>query len=121
MRDLPGTAHSFPETAEARLTGEALRAAMAGSVLLCKTVYGDPCTIELLPDGQMTGRAGYANEDCDEGRWWVEGEFWLRQWNRWSYGETSRLMTVIVGDRIGWFDAGERLVDAAVIRKAEPA
>jgi GntR family transcriptional regulator/MocR family aminotransferase len=119
MRDLPGTAHSFPETAEARLTGAALQTAMSGAVLLCKTVYGDPCTIELLPDGQMVGRAGYANEDCDEGRWWVEGDFWRRQWNRWSYGETSSLMTTIVGDRIGWFDAGGRLVDAAVIRRAD--
>ena len=119
MRDPPGTAHSFPETAEARLTGAALQTAMSGAVLLCKTVYGDPCTIELLPDGQMVGRAGYANEDCDEGRWWVEGDFWRRQWNRWSYGETSSLMTTIVGDRIGWFDAGGRLVDAAVIRRAD--
>jgi GntR family transcriptional regulator/MocR family aminotransferase len=119
MRDLPGTADAFPETASARLSGEALRTAMSGATLLCKTVYGDPCTIELLPDGQMVGRAGYANEDCDEGRWWVEGDFWCRQWNRWSYGETSSLMTTIVGDRIGWFDAGGRLVDSAVIRRAD--
>ena len=119
MRDLPGTARAFPETASARLSGAALQAAMSGAVLLCKTVYGDPCTIELLPDGQMLGRAGYANEDCDVGRWWVEGDVWCRQWVRWSYGETSRLMTAIVGDRIGWFDVGGRLVDTAVIRRSD--
>jgi len=28
-------------------------------------------------------------------------------------------MTTIVGDRIGWFDAAGRLVDAAVIRRAD--
>jgi len=121
MRGLPGTASSFPHGVEARLTGDALHQAMAGSVLLCKTVYGDPCTIELLPDGQMVGRAGYANEDCDVGRWWVEGDVWRRQWTRWSYGEISSLRTVIVGDRIGWFDAEGRLVDSAVIRRAEAA
>ena len=119
MRDLPGTARAFPETASARLSGAALQAAMSGAVLLCKTVYGDPCTIELLTDGRMVGRAGYANEDCDEGRWWVEGDVWCRQWVRWSYGETSRLMTAIVGDRIGWFDVGGRLVDTAVIRRSD--
>lgn len=120
MRDLPGTAHAFPDTASAHLAGAALQAAMSGAVLLFKTVYGDPCTIELLPNGQMLGRAGYANEDCDEGQWWVEGDFWCRQWSRWSYGETSRLMTTITGDRIGWFDAAGRLVDSAVIRRAGP-
>ncbi|MEI7573578.1 MAG: PLP-dependent aminotransferase family protein, partial [Phenylobacterium sp.] len=119
MRDLPGTARAFPETASARLSGAALQAAMSGAVLLCKTVYGDPCTIELLTDGRMVGRAGYANEDCDEGRWWVEGDVWCRQWVRWSYGETSRLVTAIVGDRIGWFDVGGRLVDTAVIRRSD--
>jgi len=50
---LAGDARAFPETAEARLSGEALRSTMSGAVLLCKTVYGDPCTIELLPDGRM--------------------------------------------------------------------
>lgn len=120
MRDLPVAARTFPYPVEQRLEGEALQAAMSGSVLLCKTVYGDPCTIELLPDGQMIGRAGYANEDCDVGRWWVEGDVWRRQWNRWSYGETSSLRTVIVGDRIGWFDANGRLLDSAVIRRADP-
>jgi len=49
----------------------------------------------------------------------VDGAFGRRQWNRWSYGETSSLMTTIVGDRIGWFDAGGRLVDSAVIRRAD--
>jgi len=121
MRSLPGTASSFPGRVESRLEGEALRSAMSGAVLLCKTVYADPCTIELFPDGSMVGRAGYANEDCDEGRWWVEGDLWLRQWNRWSYGEVSSLKTVIAGDRIGWFDREDRLVDSAVLRRADPA
>jgi GntR family transcriptional regulator/MocR family aminotransferase len=119
IRDQPDGARAFPHSADQRLTGDALRTALSGSVLLCKTIYGDPCTIELSADGQMVGRAGYANEDCDVGRWWIEGEVWRRQWSRWSYGEISSLMTVIVGDRIGWFDTGGRLVDSAVIRHAE--
>lgn len=120
MRDLPGVAPSFPHSPEGRLTGEALQTAMSGAMLLCKTVYGDPCTIELHPDGGMSGRAGYANEDCDVGRWWVEGDVWRRQWDRWSYGEAASFQTVIVDDRIGWFDASGRLVDSAVIRRMTP-
>ena len=120
MRDLPGVAPSFPHSPEGRLTGAALRTAMSGAMLLCKTVYGDPCTIELHADGRMSGRAGYANEDCDAGRWWVEGDVWRRQWDRWSYGEAASFQTVIVDDRIGWFDASGRLVDSAVIRRMTP-
>lgn len=117
MRDLPGASPVFPQTPAGSLTGKALHAAMSGAMLLCKTVYGDPCTIELHPDGTMSGWAGYANEDCDVGRWWVEGDVWRRQWDRWSYGEAASFQTVIVDDRIGWFDAGGRLVDSAVIRR----
>lgn len=119
MRGLPAAASGFPGVVADRLEGEALRQAMSGAVLLCKTVYGDPCAIELLPDGQMVGRSGYANEDCDVGRWWVEGEIWRRQWDNWSYGEISNLRVVIVGDRIGWFDPEGRLVDQAVIRRID--
>lgn len=120
MRDLPGVAPAFPHSSEGRLTGAALQTAMSGAMLLCKTVYGDPCTIELHPDGRMTGRAGYANEDCDFGHWWVEDDVWCRQWDRWSYGETASFQTVIVDDRIGWFDANGRLVDSAVVRRMVP-
>jgi len=120
MRDLPGVAPAFPHSPEGRLTGAALQTAMSGAMLLCKTVYGDPCTIELHPDGRMTGRAGYANEDCDFGHWWVEDDVWCRQWDRWSYGETASFQTVIVDDRIGWFDANGRLVDSAVVRRMVP-
>ena len=31
--------------------------------------------------GTLVGRAGHANEDCDRGRWWVEGDLWCRQWD----------------------------------------
>ncbi len=99
------------------LKGEELRAALAGATILCRTVYGDPCTIELLEDGRMLGRAGYANEDCDVGRWWVEGDRWNRQWQQWAYGEATSFFTVIEGERIKWFDGTHRQVDSAILRK----
>ena len=90
---------------------------MAGATIICRTVYGDPCTIELLEDGRMRGRAGYANEDCDHGRWWVEGARWNRQWEHWAYGEATAYFVVIEGERIKWFDSTHRQVDSAIIQQ----
>ena len=95
-----------------------LRAAVSGATLRLRTVYDDPCTIELHPDGRMTGRAGRNDEDCDIGRWWIDGDLWYRQWERWAYGEASAYYTVVDGSRIKWFNQERRLVDAADIELA---
>ncbi|PHS28820.1 MAG: GntR family transcriptional regulator [Robiginitomaculum sp.] len=97
------------------LSGPAIKRACAGATLLCKTVYGDPCTIILKRDGDMQGRAGFANEDRDTGTWWVEGDFWCRQWSEWSYGEIGRFRVVLSGDRIEWFHEDGHLVDWAIL------
>lgn len=97
------------------LTGRALRRKMSGARLECRTIYGDPCTILLLPDGTMTGRAGHADEDIDTGRWWIEGDRWHRQWQSWSYGEATSFEVAVEGDVIQWLGAGQRVVDWALI------
>jgi GntR family transcriptional regulator/MocR family aminotransferase len=102
------------------LRAEELRRVMAGATLLYKTVYGEPCTIELMRDGTMAGRAGYANEDRDDGRWWIEDDRWFRQWKGWAYGEASGYLTRIEGDRVQWFNAQGRLVDSAILVKTGP-
>ena len=94
--------------------GAALSAAMAGATLLCHTVVGAPCTIQLSPDGRMIGRAGWANEDQDEGRWWVEGDTWFRQWRSWAYGEASGYRPLIKDGRVQWLNADGLAVDEAV-------
>lgn len=94
--------------------GEALRQAMAGATLLCRTVVGAPCTIHLTPDGRMIGRAGWANEDQDEGRWWVDGDTWFRQWRSWAYGETAGYRPLIKDGRVQWLNADGLAVDEAV-------
>jgi GntR family transcriptional regulator/MocR family aminotransferase len=85
------------------LSGAEIEATMSGATLLCRTVYGDPYSVEVRPDGTLIGKAGYAHEDCDEGEWWVEDERWCRRWNVWSYGETARFFTVVEGDQIKWY------------------
>ena len=96
------------------LSAAELKRVLPGSTFLYKTVYGEPCTIELLRQGRMRGRAGYANEDRDSGRWWIEDGMWCRQWENWAYGEVSRYRTRIQNGRIEWFNAEGRLVDSAI-------
>ncbi len=106
------------ETAKGRqLVGDKLQKAVEGKTMRCLVAYGDPCTIELCEDGSMIGRAGYANEDCDEGRWWVDGEFWCRQWGRWAWGEAGIYRVKMEGDNIKLFDKEGRLIENAVLRK----
>lgn len=92
-----------------------LKRTIPGSTILYKTVYGDPCTIEVLADGTMRGRSGYANEDCDTGNWWLEEDFWCRQWKSWAYGEVSRFRIRLSGERIHWINARGSLVDSGIL------
>jgi GntR family transcriptional regulator/MocR family aminotransferase len=102
------------------LTGDELRKAMEGATLLYREVYGAPCTIKLHPDGRMSGILGFANEETDSGRWWVDGDRWHRRWNNWVYGETTAYFVVIDGERIKWFNKDRQIVDSAFIRIAAP-
>ena len=97
------------------LQGRALRQALAGATLLYNTVYGDPCTLAIRRDGELIGTAGYANEDCDRGRWWIEGDRWYRQWQQWAYGEVVGYSIVIEGDQLRWYGSDGLLADTAVI------
>jgi GntR family transcriptional regulator/MocR family aminotransferase len=97
------------------MSGANLKAKLSGASLLCRTIYGTPCTITLLPDGRMTGESGLAGEDRDQGEWWVDGDRWFRRWTVWNYGEATGFYTAIAGDQIKWFNDKGRLVDRAVI------
>ena len=111
-------AEEAPVEAGAVLPESGLRRHLAGARLNYRTVYGEPCIIDLLPDGRMIGKAGYAQEDRDEGRWWIEGDHWCRQWSNWAYGETSRFRIEKQGKRIFWIDAEGRRVDRAILAPA---
>jgi GntR family transcriptional regulator/MocR family aminotransferase len=101
------------------LSGDELWACMSGSKLLCRTAYGDPYEVDVREDGALVGRAGYAHEDCDTGRWWVEGDYWCRQWSSWAYGETARFLTVIEGAEIKWYRSDLVLFNRGVITALE--
>lgn len=99
------------------LRGEALRRTITGATLGLQTVYGDPCTIELRADGSMAGRAGYRDEDCDTGRWWIDGDLWFRHWENWAYGEPAAYYAVLDGDKVKLFNLEHRLADVIEIRR----
>lgn len=96
----------------------AMGARLAGATLLYKTVYGDPCTIELHADGSMSGQAGFAGEDRDTGRWWIEDGRWFRQWRHWAFGEVLGFAVALDGDQLFWLDGEGNVVDSAVLAHA---
>ena len=99
------------------LTEAELAECMAGATFLSKTVYGDPITIELAPDGRMNGRAGFPIEDRDQGRWWLEGDLWCRQWEQWSYGQVVRFRIALEGEQIHWVSPDGRLIDSGILSR----
>lgn len=99
------------------LTNTQLTRAMGGARILSKTVYGQPLTIDLMTDGRMVGYAGYAHEEQDEGRWWVENDRFYRHWNRWSFAEARSFYTVIEQDQVRWYDHNHQFIDSGVLRK----
>jgi GntR family transcriptional regulator/MocR family aminotransferase len=86
------------------LSDSALKQLLPGVRLECQMVYGVPCTIDLLADGQMRGITGGVGSETDTGRWWIEnGQYW-RQWNLWSYGETKGFYVIMDEQKMKWFD-----------------
>ncbi|MBB4858605.1 GntR family transcriptional regulator/MocR family aminotransferase [Novosphingobium chloroacetimidivorans] len=113
MREMSGDPNGKADLVP--LAGPEIARLLGGATLLYRTVYGEPCTMELQHDGTLVGRAGFANEELDTGRWWIEGDRWFRQWNAWAYGEPGAFAVVIRDDQIFWLDEEGRQVDSAVI------
>jgi GntR family transcriptional regulator/MocR family aminotransferase len=114
-RDPADPPRRLSEESAACIRGPALRATLSGAVLLYQTVYGDPCTIEIHPGGRLVGIAGHHDEDCDTGRWWIEGDRWYRQWLHWVYGECHGFDIVVEGAQMRWYGPDGLLADTAVI------
>jgi GntR family transcriptional regulator/MocR family aminotransferase len=102
------------------LGGEKLREIMSGAIIMTRTFYSGPCTIQLHPNGSMTGRAGHTDEERDTGKWWVEDDTWCRQWKHWGYGDTSKLQVTLKDDHIRWWRPGGRLVDSGILQRKTP-
>ena len=108
---------TFDNSKGQQLLGQALYDFVVDTTMRCLIAYGDPCTIEICQDGTLVGRAGYANEDCDTGKWWVEGDCWYRQWNRWAWGEVGVYHVRAEAGHIKLFDEDGHLIENAIIKK----
>lgn len=97
------------------VSGDKLRSALANAALISSTVYGDPYTIDFNPNGEIVGRCGYQDEDCDTGRWWVEGDLLCRQWQEWVYGQRQQFRVVLLGNRIQWYNLDGELIVNGVL------
>jgi GntR family transcriptional regulator/MocR family aminotransferase len=86
-----------------RLLAADLRALLPGASMTTRRVYGEPLEIRWQADGTMTGRAGLAGDDHDTGLWWLEGDRYVRQWQRWSYAESASYAVVLDGERIKFY------------------
>ncbi len=115
--DLAETPRQLDDEPIAPLRGAVLRRTMAGATLLYNTVYGEPASLEVHANGDLVGTAGYAGEDCDRGRWWIEDGRWHRQWQRWAYAEVSAYRVVVDGDQLRWYGEDGLLADTAVITR----
>jgi GntR family transcriptional regulator/MocR family aminotransferase len=94
-----------------RLLADDLREMLPGASMTTKRVYGEPLEIRWGADGTMTGCAGIRGEDHDAGRWWIEGDRYVRQWNRWSYGEVASYAIVLDGLRLKFYLESGRIED----------
>jgi len=111
----PGGQAQAIDAASSPLSGARLRRELAGKTLVYNTVYGEPCTIRVLGNGELQGVAGHANDDRDTGRWWVEKDRWFRQWRHWAYGEASGFRVVVEDHVIRWYGDDGLCVDRALI------
>ncbi|MCX2781033.1 aminotransferase-like domain-containing protein [Microbulbifer thermotolerans] len=100
-----------------RLSADDLRAEFPGAVLLGTNTLGESYRIELMPDGTMLGysRNDVDVDETDTGRWWLEGDLWVRQWRNWSYGRKASFYVVAEEHRIKWFNAAGKLIDTAIL------
>lgn len=100
------------------MNDDQIRQTLSGATLHYRTVYGEPCTISLLSDGKMVGRAGQAGEDNDTGEWWTVDNKWYRKWTRWAFAEVLGFHVSVSGNQLSWLDDTGRVMDTAIISSA---
>ena len=120
IHDLTSDSTEQLDTAKGRqLTGPEIEAEFAGATVLWKDINGSPVYIHYRPDGGAEGRRGYSYESRGEGRWWVDGDMWYRQWERWYFGEPLGFFVVLDGRTIKLFEEDRTLSDIGVFLPAE--
>lgn len=115
--ELQAEEESLESASGRRLFAADLQREMPGAIFLGTNTLGESYRIELKPDGTMLGysRNDVEMDETDMGRWWLDGDQWVRQWRNWSYGRKANFFVVADGHRIKWFNETGKLIDAAII------
>jgi hypothetical protein len=97
----------YPLAAEPmRLTGQAIKTTLPGSVLKLDTPLGTVVPISFGGNGIMSGDAGelasYLGSQKDRGRYWLTGDRICYKWFRWFSGEQHCLSIARDGKKIFW-------------------
>jgi GntR family transcriptional regulator/MocR family aminotransferase len=101
-----------------QLSGPEIQSAFEGATVLWKDINGSPVYIHYVADGRAEGRRGYSYELRGKGRWWVDGDMWYRQWERWYFGEPLGFYVVLDGSTIKLFEEDRTLSDIGVFLPA---
>lgn len=92
---------------EAKLSGEAIKATLGGSLLALDTPVGSTVSVRIGHDGIMSGEAGTAlgavlGATKDRGRWWVTDDKVCFKWFRWFDAEQRCATISVEGKRFTW-------------------
>ncbi|WP_250461208.1 PLP-dependent aminotransferase family protein [Microbulbifer litoralis] len=117
--EVSDTEETLQTTSGRRLGAAELEQEFPGAVLLGTNTLGESYRIQLTVDGTMLGysRNDVDVDETDTGRWWLQGDRWVRQWRHWSYGRKASFYVVADGHRIKWFNETGKLIDSAIIAR----
>jgi len=95
--------------APVRLTEEAIRQTLVGSLLEIDTPLGIAVPVRISADGLVSGEAGPLASTLgavhDRGRWWIDHDQLCVKWFRWFEAQTRCLTLQREGAKIYWQDA----------------
>ena len=95
--------------APVRLTEEAIRQSLVGSLLEIDTPLGVAVPVRISADGLVSGEAGPLASTLgaahDRGRWWIDHDQLCVKWFRWFEAQARCLNLQRDGQKIYWHDA----------------
>jgi len=94
------------------LSGLEIQQLIPSGKLKSINAYGNPYTISYTPDGVISGVAGKAGEYRDNGKWWVTGDNFCRQYESWLDGKAACFKVSLEGDAISFFDTAGNFVSS---------
>ncbi|HXF53571.1 MAG TPA: hypothetical protein VNK52_05550 [Hyphomicrobiaceae bacterium] len=101
------------------LSGESLRAAVAGKTVYLATPVG-ALPISYRPNGTMLGRSGrlamYVGSELDYGTWWIARDRLCQRWDTWLEGKAYCYTMRREGDVVHWSRNDGRTGTATIAR-----